>query len=163
MDEFTSRHYPVREDMRFQRRSWIAERAGWIVLAVIALAGLTGIFGTGPLSWQVARSGTLTVHYDRFQRRTRLAAFRFDVAHTTGPELTLTLGGGFARDFDISSIAPPVHSVARANGLALTFTAQAGASSRIIIWAHSHSYGRATLTAAVGSSAPASFWVFVYP
>ena len=55
MDEFASRLYPVREDMRFQRRSWMVERAGWLVLTAIALAALTGVFGNGPLS--TARAG----------------------------------------------------------------------------------------------------------
>jgi hypothetical protein len=36
-DEFANRRVPRREDMRFQRRSWIAERVGWAVLIVLAL------------------------------------------------------------------------------------------------------------------------------
>lgn len=164
MDEFVSRHYPVQEDMRFQRRSWAVERGGWIVLAVIALAGLTGVFGTGPLSWQHVSAGPLSVHYDRFQRRTRLAPFRFDITHSPGAEVTVKLDGGFARDFDVSSVEPqPVRSAAGPDGLTLTFAAQSGKASSIVIWAHSHHYGLTTITAAVDGGTRASFWIFVYP
>jgi len=164
MDEFASRAYPVKENMRFQRRSWMVERAGWIVLALIALAGLTGVFGTGPLSWQQVTAGPLTVHYDRFQRSSRLTDFRFVVARVPGAELTLRLDGAFARDFNISSIAPPpVRSSTGPDGLALTFAVTPGQTSTVDIWAHSFRYGLTTVTAAAGRAAPVSFHVFVYP
>ena len=57
MDEAVSRKYPVREDMRFQRRSWALERVGWAVLALIAIAGLTGALGNGPASRAQASAG----------------------------------------------------------------------------------------------------------
>ena len=40
MRELQSRHYPIREDMGFQRTSWVAERVGWIVLTLLLLAAL---------------------------------------------------------------------------------------------------------------------------
>jgi hypothetical protein len=164
MDEFASRHYPVQEDMRFQRRSWAAERTGWILLALIAVAGLTGVFGTGPLSRQQVSAGPLTVHYEQFQRRTRLAPFRFDVTRTPGAEVSLKLDDAFARDFQIASIEPPpIRSATAPDGIALTFAAEPGKAGSIVIWAHSHRYGLTTVTAAVDGSAPASFWIFIYP
>lgn len=50
MDERDSLHYPVREHMRFQRRFWVVERIGWMVLAAIPLLALTGVFADGALS-----------------------------------------------------------------------------------------------------------------
>ena len=88
MDETASRKYPVHEDMRFQHRSWALERAGWLVLALIAIAGLTGVFGNGPASWAHASAGSLAVSYERFQRATRTSAFVFDVTHQAGSDLT---------------------------------------------------------------------------
>src|SRR5215472_7278598 len=79
MREQTSRTRPIKEDMRFQVRSWIAERAGWIVLAALIAVALTGALGLGPLadarSESVDRS--LSVQYERFQRITRLTKFTF--------------------------------------------------------------------------------------
>ncbi len=164
MDEFASRGYPVNEDMRFQRRSWVVERAGWLVLAAITLAGLSGIFGNGPASWQRITAGPLTVEYERFQRATRTSAFVFTITAAEGAESVLRLGAPFQKAFEISSIEPrPLRSRAGPDGLALTFAAKAGAPSQIVIWARSRRYGLSAITAAADGSAPLSSWVFVYP
>jgi hypothetical protein len=61
----------ISEDMNYQRRTWIVERAGWIVLGATLLAALLGLFGGGGFvaSAEVATdSGALSMHYDRFWR-----------------------------------------------------------------------------------------------
>ncbi|HWE77462.1 MAG TPA: hypothetical protein VG270_02975 [Pseudolabrys sp.] len=164
MDESASRKYPVREDMAFQRRSWMVERAGWVLLAVIALAGLTGVLGNGPLSWAHASAGALSVSYERFQRATKSSAFVFDVTQQTGDEITLHLGAPFQRNFEFSSIQPPPRrSRTGPQGIDLTFPASGAGRSRIVIWARPRRYGLSTITAAAEHAAPASLRVLVYP
>jgi hypothetical protein len=164
MDEFASRHYPVREDMRFQRRSWLVERAGWLLLALVAAAGLTGLFGAGPLSHAHTSAGVLAVDYDRFQRATRVSPFVFTVPPGTGRDMTLHLGGSLQRHFEFTSIQPaPLRTRTNPDGIDLTFATQAGAPSRIVIWAHSRHYGLSRMTAAIDGGEQAPFWVFVYP
>jgi hypothetical protein len=164
MDEFASRQFPVREDMRYQRRSWIVERAGWAVLVLLALIGLSGAFGTGPLSWQTVSGGSLTVEYERFQRATRLARYTFEARAQNAPELQLHLGGDFQRNFEISDIQPrPARSATGPDGLDLSFATAGAGAGRIVIWAHSRRYGANNVNVRLGSDAPLSFWVFVYP
>jgi hypothetical protein len=164
MDEAASRDYPVREDMRFQRRSWLVERAGWLVLALIALAGLTGVFGSGPASWAHASAGPLTVSYDRFQRATRTTAFIFEVAHQDGGEVTLHIGAPFQRDFEVTSVQPAaLRSRTGPDGIDLTFAAAGGGMSRIVIWAHARSFGLSRIDASANGGAPARLGVFIYP
>lgn len=164
MDEFASRQVPVREDMRFQRRSWIVERIGWSVLVLLALIGVSGAFGTGPLAWQTASSGSLSVEYERFQRATRLAQYTFNVRPQTEPELRLHLSGDFQRNFEISKIQPePTRSAVGDDGMDLIFPADGANAARIVIWAHSRRYGTSEITARAGEEAAVSFWVFVYP
>jgi hypothetical protein len=164
MDEFASRQSPVREDMRFQRRSWIAERIGWTVLLILALIGLSGAFGTGPLAWQTASGGPLSVEYERFQRATRVAQYTFNVRPQTEPELRLHLSGDFQRNFEISKIQPePARSAAGEDGMHLIFPTDGANAARIVIWAHSRRYGASEITARAGQETPVSFWVFVYP
>jgi len=164
MDEFASRQAPVQENMRFQRRSWIVERVGWSILVVLALIGLSGAFGIGPLSWQTASGGSLKVEYERFQRITRLARFTFEVSAQSGPELRLHLNKPFQQDFEVSNIQPqPTHSAAGADGMDLFFGNAGAGAARIVIWAHSRRYGKSDLVARVGDEAPLPFWVFVYP
>ena len=164
MDEFASRQFPIQEDMRFQRRSWIAERVGWSVLLLLMLVGLSGAFGIGPLSWQTASGGSLSVQYERFQRITRLARFTFTANAQKGSETQLHLSRGFQDDFEVSDIQPqPARSAAGADGLTLTFATQGDTAGRIVIWAHSRRYGKSDITARIGNEAPVPFWVFVYP
>lgn len=163
MDEFASRQYPVRENMRFQRRTWIAERIGWTILVLITLVALSGVFGNGPLSWQTASGGSLTVDYERFQRVTRLSRFTFEIGRQSGPELQLHLSSAFQQNFEISNIQPqPTRSTAGADGIDLAFAGK-GAGARIIIWARSRRYGVSNISARLGEEAPVPFWVFVYP
>jgi hypothetical protein len=164
MDEFASRQFPIREDMRFQRRSWIVERIGWSAFVLLALIGLSGLFGTGPLSWQKASGGSLSIEYERFQRATRLARYTYEVKPQTEPELRLHLNGAFQRNFEISKIQPePVRTAAGPDRMDLVFPASGGDSARVVIWAHPRHYGTSDIAAQIGSEAPVSFWVFVYP
>lgn len=58
-------------DLRFSRRSWIFERAGWAGLAAVVAAGLAGVLGPGPLSRARADGGADAprVRFDRFVHR----------------------------------------------------------------------------------------------
>jgi hypothetical protein len=165
MDEFASRQFPVREDMQFQRRSWMVERAGWALLVLLALVGLSGAFGIGPLSWQTASAGSLKVEYERFQRITRLARFTFEVSAQNGPEMRLHLNDAFQKNFEVSNIQPqPARTTTGPDGIDLSFAVTERADKgRIVIWAHSRRYGVSNITAQLGSEAPIAFWVFVYP
>ncbi len=164
MDEFASRQAPVKEDMRFQRRSWIVERIGWSVLVLIALIGLSGVFGIGPLSWQTAKGGSLSVEYERFQRITRLARFTFEASRQTGPELRLHLSDAIQKNFEISKIQPePTRTAVGNDGMDLFFPTDGANAARVVIWAHSRHYGSSDIAARLGNEAPVSFWVFVYP
>jgi hypothetical protein len=164
MDEFASRDYPVQENMRFQKRSWMVERFGWLVLTVIAVVGLTGLFGNGPASWARASGGAVTVSYERFERATRMSPFVFALAAGPGSERTLHLSAPFQRDFEFASIQPPpLRSRADQGGMALTFAAPAGAPGQVVIWAHARFYGLSRITASLDGGPSAAFWVFAYP
>jgi hypothetical protein len=59
----------VNEDLRFQRRDWFLQRVGWCVLALLLLAGLAGLLGSGPLSRTTQADGRgLEIDYERFVR-----------------------------------------------------------------------------------------------
>ncbi|HEX7080192.1 MAG TPA: hypothetical protein VF329_04190 [Gammaproteobacteria bacterium] len=69
-DQRRSSDLEISEDMEFQRRTWIVERFGWAVLALIVVAAILGLFGKGLLGHAeaTAADGTLTVEYYRFWR-----------------------------------------------------------------------------------------------
>ena len=164
MDEFASRPYPIQEDMAFQRRTWIVQRAGWFLLAAIAIAALLGLFGGGVLSKRTATGPGMSVAYERFERVTRLARFAFSFTAGTGAERRLHFSRAFQESFEITSIQPaPSHSAAAADGLDLTFAAAPANTSQVVIWASPRSYGNVHISAHVDDNPALQFNIFIYP
>jgi hypothetical protein len=58
----------VGQDLAYQRREWLVERIGWVVMATVVLAALVGLLGRGPLSSarQADDQGGLSLDYERF-------------------------------------------------------------------------------------------------
>jgi hypothetical protein len=61
----------IDQDLDFQRREWTAQRIGWAAMGLVALAGLAGVFGHGPVARAEARNadGSLRLQYERFARK----------------------------------------------------------------------------------------------
>jgi len=162
MDEFASRAYPVKEHMRFQRRTWLIERVGWATLAAIALLALTGLFGIGWLSKAKVAGDGLAIDYERFERATRLAEFTFHFGPGQG-ERNLHLNRTFQKNYEITSILPaPVRAEAGGDGLMMTFAVPPSGGA-VVLWAHPRSYGISHLEARAGDGPPLSFSIMVYP
>ncbi|TDV62596.1 hypothetical protein [Pseudomonas sp. LP_7_YM] len=68
--EFSSRSYPIQEDMAQQRKAWRFERIGWVGLILLIGLTLAGLFSKGPLSQvePATADGRLQVKYERFSR-----------------------------------------------------------------------------------------------
>jgi hypothetical protein len=165
MDEFANRKYPVNEHFRFQRRTWLVERIGWCVLTAIPLLALTGLFGGGGISERAVNSERLTVHYERFERRTRLARFVFQFAPQASAEQILYLNRTFQENYEITSIQPaPARSRADADGIELSFATTPQVEAAIVILAHPRGYGVLPIKArADKASAPVDMPVLIYP
>jgi hypothetical protein len=164
MDEYVSRQYPVQEHMAFQRRTWIVQRIGWIVLAGVATAALLGAFGGGPLSRRSAGNSAMTVEYERFQRVTRLVNFEFRLAAAPKGERKLHLGRAFQDNFEITKILPqPLRNAAAKDGLDFTFATSDASPGPIVIWAHPRGYGSVSINAKADDGPPVNFSVFIYP
>jgi hypothetical protein len=58
----------VPQDEPFHQREWKIQRVGWVLWALIMIAALAGLLGTGPLSHAEvsAPDGSLMVKYDRY-------------------------------------------------------------------------------------------------
>lgn len=158
---------PVEEDMGFQRASWIVERIGWAVFAVLLVCALSGLFARGPLSTAAAehpRSG-LQVTYERFQRQTLLTRFDLRLGEVAGGDVKLHLGPQFQATYEIQSIAPrPLRSTAGREGLDFFFEPSQGALLPVTIWAKPRQFGFRTIEAAAAAHGdPLTLSVFIYP
>jgi hypothetical protein len=122
MDEQTSRHFPIREDMASQRSIWIIQRLGWVLTAIIPVLAVSGIFSNGVFSEQMLERPPLTISYERFQRMTALTRFSAQVTGAGGEEIQLRLSPSFQENYEIGSVEPrPSRSTASTAGLDLTF------------------------------------------
>lgn len=105
----------IAQDLDFQRREWIAQRTGWVTLALVAVAALLGLFGTGPLSDAAAEQGPLRLGYGRFERQEAATELRVEVAagNAQQAELRLWLSEAYLDDVRIQRISPePDHAEA---------------------------------------------------
>ncbi len=76
----------VAQDLAFQRREWALQRVLWVAIAVLLLAGLAGLFGSGPLSHAETGTAALSLEYERLARL------------YTPSELKVRIGPGAATD-----------------------------------------------------------------
>jgi hypothetical protein len=162
MDEQQSRTYPIREDMRFQRRTWMLERVAWIMLGLLICAALAGAFANGPISKAKASNGELSVEYQRFQRLTRLFDFAVRIGGAAVP--VLKLNRAFQETYEIVSIEPqPERSAGGPDGIELTFARSGSGELAVVIWAHPRRWGSIALQVQAGGSAPLQLPILVYP
>lgn len=164
MDEFASRTYPVQEHMKFQRGTWIVQRAGWIALAVLLLAAISGLLGGGLLSKGTATNSSMTVAFEKFERTTRLTQFTFDFSPQNSAERRLRLNRAFRDNFEFTSIQPaPSRSAAGPDGLELTFAMVPSSANQVVIRARPRTYGSVEMAARADDGAALNFRVFIYP
>ena len=101
----------IDESESFQRRDWRAQRIGWALLALVAVAALLGGFGKGALAGaeQTSAEGTVHVRYDRLVRRHAPARLEFTLAPGlagSDGRVRLWLDRGYADELEITSIQP---------------------------------------------------------
>lgn len=99
----------IDEDMRFQRREWVVQRVGWVVILVLLIAGLLGALGgDGVLSHRAARAGPLALEYERFTRQRRPTSLhvRVDPASAIDGQVRVWLDQSVLDRIDIERIEP---------------------------------------------------------
>ena len=156
----------LEEDMTFQRRNWTAERIAWAIMALVVVAALAGLFGTGPMSRTVIRDGRgVDIEYERFQRMSSPGLLRLDVAVVRASEgrLSVDLDREFLDTFRLETIRPePAATTATRRGMRLSF-ATAGEHATFYLTVRPTRIGFARPLLAVSNGAPMALSVFVYP
>lgn len=127
----------IEQDMRMQRRVWVAQRAGWTVMAAVVAAALMGVFGgTGPLNRRVvtAASGRWTVRHPPLGRMTAEVPMR--VAFHGGARFNVArvwLSTSLLDGMNVTRVTPEAtRRVARADGVTYEFE-RLGASDAAVV------------------------------
>jgi hypothetical protein len=118
----------LEEHRGFQKRLWIAQRIAWVCFALLLLAALAGLTGSGgPLSTATEQVAGGEITYPRFTRW----ADTDSLQATFGPgegERSLLLSPSFTEGFQIDGILPqPIRAEALPEGQRLIFDAAQGA------------------------------------
>jgi hypothetical protein len=136
----------IDQDLRFQRREWIFERTGWVLLAAGIAASACGLFGSGPLANASAvepRSG-LRIEYPRFLRRQSPERMTIHLPlDGEAREARLWIDSRLLEAFELQQITPePERVEAGPDGSTLVFTAAAGGETVITLDVEYEAWGR---------------------
>lgn len=104
----------IQEDIAFQRRSWQVQRVAWGLMALMLLAGLLGVFGSGPLSHATAAvPGLVRVEYQRFARYDTpdTLTIHLEPGATAGPQVRVGIDRQYLDHSKIDSVLPPPRRV----------------------------------------------------
>jgi hypothetical protein len=128
----------VDQDLEYQRREWTAQRAGWVLMGLVVLAGLAGVFGNGPVARGVVRNadGSLRLEYERLTRKSAPGQLKVHLGPSfiVNDTVRLWIDRQSAETLDIQQITPEPASVdAGADQFVYSFTVADGAAPAKIL------------------------------
>jgi len=157
----------IDDDMDFQRKEWRVERIGWVAMALLALAGLLGLFGDGPLAKAKAVNGPLQVEYHRFERLlspTQMVV-QVDPEAVQNEEVRLVMGRNLMEALKVSAIAPqPERMELTPDSLVYIFkVSEASAPVRVTFDMETAKAGSHSGDIALENGASVNISQFIYP
>lgn len=153
----------LEQDLGFQRRAAALQRAGRVLLVLGLLAGLAGVFGTGPLSHASASAPgrAFSVDYDRVLRSEQSSSLEVSPQlHSKGAG-SVSLSESYLNSVDLSDVTPqPDSETANADRVVLTY--QGGLPSQVQIGISPDNIGVHRATVWVNGN-PLSFHQVILP
>jgi hypothetical protein len=156
-----SSQFQIDEDLQFQHREWKIQRVGWGAMALVIMAALLGVFGTGPLSSATLETEGLRLEHERFCRLQRNTELRFTIGGTGDPVLLL-IGREYLDRVMIERITPePGKAEAVNDGVVFHFALQGPAA--VTFHLRPEKFGLVSGKARLGQAVPITFTQFIYP
>lgn len=110
----------LHQDLRYQRREWVAQRLAWTVMALVIGAALAGVLGKGPLSnaTVAAPDGSLHLEYERFLHYRSPTQLTVSVPgqFTAGGEVRLWMAEDYLAGIQIDRVYPRPERVEAGEG-----------------------------------------------
>nr|MBA2815436.1 hypothetical protein [Candidatus Pantoea persica] len=166
-NENQSRHYLIKENMRWQRIEWRIQHAGFVLLLLIVLAGAAGLFSKGWLSNQSATSpdARLSVEYERFGRRESNMDLTLRLKQLSGDSYEVRLRGPQLDNIQLQTLQPqPDEAWSTGDSLMLRWHRRADQQEATVwIGTQPQEFGRYHLTVTLDETSSVRFSQFVYP
>ncbi len=159
----------INQDLDFSRREWRVERTGWVLFALLVLAGLLGLLGRGPLTERMTSDANrlASVEYYSIDHAEAASELRVHIARGVVPatQMWLTLNSAYLKRIEIESIQPqPAAQQLTGDGVAFVFyLTEPGQPVDVTIHHRFVEYGRATGEITIEGGPQLTFNQFVLP
>ncbi len=164
----SSLHVRDMDGIEFERKEWVVQRIGWVVISLLIVAAALGVFGHGPLTHRTgeAADGTLSVDYDGVIRNTgvAVATFRTGDAAIDDEAVTLRLGRDLVTGWRIEDINPkPSTESSDADWLIWEFDLLGDSAPVVEVHYRGDGLGRHSGEVRVGDGAPVRVSQWIQP
>ena len=159
----------IGQDLDFQRKEWRAQRIGWVVMAVVALAAVLGLTGNGVLAQATAGGAgdPLRIAYSRFDRLQSPTTLEIEIAGDAveGEQVELLVDRNYVQGLLIEKIVPePAEVRSAADGVLYVFAVEEPGQPVTVSFDVRHtSFGAKTGHIALADGPALGFGQFVYP
>lgn len=150
----------------FQRKEWIFQRLGWVVLGLFLCAAASGLLGPGGLSRSRAGGHAFEVAYDRFGRREADLGFAATCRPPAGGRtVRLAFSAECLRDAELRWMRPqPDTSMAgEQGGITYVFRRDPDAKEILIEWDLKPEFAGARSCRLASEGAQAGFRQWIWP
>ena len=106
----------IEQDISFQQKTWVVQRAAWMVLLAVLIAGMTGFFGgSGPLAQASIgkENAILQINYNRFTQYLSPTDFQIKIRppENVGAPIRLWIDRQYLDGFILQNITPEPDSI----------------------------------------------------
>lgn len=151
-------------DLERERHQWRAERIGWCIMLLIALAAFFGPFGGSPLSKGRASNSALTVEYERISRYQAPGELRIRGTPRESNEFRLQIDQQYLDHLEITSFSPePAETKLEGDKHEFVFPAEGRSEQAVTIRYEGAKFGRTGGTIAVKGSPGVEIKQFFWP
>ncbi|MEW6443740.1 MAG: hypothetical protein AB1640_22590 [bacterium] len=165
----TVRVLQVHQDLVHQRREWIFERIGWLLMGLLILGGLAGLSGPGPLSHATTGDpgSSVWAEYNRFERKQAPAILKVHVATgvASGDTVRLWIDRKFIEKIEIRHMDPEPRAVLAGTDRMTFVIGVTDAGSETLVTCHFEPNEHGPLPARLGleGARELRFSQFIYP
>ena len=150
---------------RFQRREWLVQRIGWVLIGLVLLAAALGVFGSGPLAKRMSANPALQIDYEWLTRNHSQTTWKLTPrAPPVDGRYRVVLDANWAQHFQVNAIQPQPSSSSLADGRwVYEFEARDARALQIVFHVETRKAGMLEGSIQLNDAAPLQVALFVYP